>query len=94
MYFVYFLTNKTNTVLYIGVTNDLKRRLYEHPNGLMEGFTKRYRLTKIVYYEAYQDVALAIAREKQLKRWTRAKKEALIRQQNPAFDDLTNVVFA
>ena len=88
MHYTYMLTNRHNTVLYIGVTNDLVRRTYEHRNKLLEGFTKRYNLTKLVYFEAVEDIRVAIAREKQLKGWTRAKKERLIATMNPQWNDL------
>jgi len=90
MYFVYMLTNKHNTTLYTGVTNDLERRLYEHRNKLVDGFTKRYNLDKLVYYEATTDVRSAIEREKQIKGWTRAKKDCLIEAMNPQWRDLSN----
>lgn len=89
MYFVYMLTNKTNTVLYIGVTNNLERRLYEHKNKLLDGFTKKYHLYKLVYFETTTDIKAAIAREKQLKGWTRSRKNALIESINPAWQDLS-----
>ena len=88
MHYTYMLTNRHNTVLYIGVTNNLVRRTYEHRNKLLEGFTKRYNLTKLVYFEAVEDIMVAIAREKQLKGWTRAKKERLIATMNPQWNDL------
>ena len=88
MYYVYILTNKNNTVLYIGVTNDLHRRLYEHKSEQLDGFTKKYHINKLVYYEEYSDVDYAIAREKQLKHWLRSKKDSLIETQNPNWDDL------
>ena len=88
MYYVYLLTNENNRVLYTGVTNDLERRLFEHENGLAEGFTKRYRVHKLVYYDASPDVRAAIAREKQIKGWTREKKNALVEGMNPAWEDL------
>ena len=78
MYFVYFLTNKTNRVLYIGVTRDLKRRYHEHKSERVEGFTKRYHVHKLVYYEVFHDPLKAIEREKQLKGWRREKKNNLI----------------
>lgn len=88
-YYVYIITNINNTVLYIGVTNDLKRRIYEHKNGLVEGsFSKKYNLNKLVYYETTGDVKVAIAREKQLKNWERRWKIELIDKTNPEFDDL------
>ena len=89
MYYVYILTNKNNTVLYIGVTNDLSRRMYEHQNEQIEGFTKRYHLHKLVFFEEFSDINDAIACEKRLKRWTRAKKNALIESQNPNWRDLS-----
>jgi putative endonuclease len=87
-YYVYILTNEART-LYIGVTNDLERRLYEHKNKLIEGFTKKYNLTKLVYYETTTDIRDAIAREKQLKGWLRIKKITLIEESNPGWDDLS-----
>ena len=89
MYYVYILTNNYNTVLYIGVTNDLERRLYEHKNELANGFTKKYHVHKLVCFETTPDAYAAITREKQLKGWTRAKKEALIAAQNPDWHDLS-----
>ena len=77
-YYVYILSNWNNNVLYVGVTNDLARRVYEHKNHLVEGFTSKYNVTKIVYYEVTDDIKAAIAREKQLKNWNRSKKEKLI----------------
>jgi putative endonuclease len=88
-YYVYILTNKRNTVFYIGVTDDLKRRLYEHKNQLIEGFTKKYQLKKLVYFEDYQDINEAIKREKQLKNWHRGWKINLIKNKNPTFKDLS-----
>jgi len=89
MYYVYMLTNTYNTVLYIGVTNNLERRLYEHKNKLVDGFTKKYNLHKLVYFDTTIDVRSAIQREKQLKGWTRAKKNALIENTNPNWADLS-----
>lgn len=88
-FYVYMLTNITNKVLYIGVTNNLARRLYEHKTGLFEGFTKRYHVDKLVYYEHFFNINDAIAREKQLKGWTRAKKNALVETENPGWEELT-----
>ena len=90
MYYVYILTNRYNTVLYIGVTNNLLRRVYEHKQGMLDGFTKRYKLHKVVYYESFSQVKDAIAREKQLKHWHREWKENLIREQNPQWKDLSS----
>jgi putative endonuclease len=88
-YYVYILTNSHNTVLYIGVTGNLPRRLYEHRNGLVEGFTKKYNVHKLVYYENTSDVYSAISREKQLKKWRREKKNQLIEMMNPQWRDLS-----
>ena len=87
-YYIYILTNKSNKVLYIGMTNDPKSRIYEHKNRLVEGFTKKYNLTKLVYYEITTDVESAIRREKQLKDWHRDWKINLINQFNHKWDDL------
>jgi len=92
MYYVYMLTNKNNNVLYTGVTNDLKRRLYEHKNKFVDGFTKKYNVYKLVYYEITNDVNSAIAREKQIKGWTRTKKNALVESKNSQWCDLTESV--
>ena len=89
MYYVYILTNQTDSVMYIGVTNDLERRLYEHKHHLIEGFTRNYRVDKLVYFEEISDVMAAIEREKQLKKWRRAKKNALVQQTNPLWRDLS-----
>lgn len=89
MYYVYILTNKSNEVLYIGVTNNLSRRVCEHKNEEVEGFTKRYHLHKLVFFEEFSDINDAIACEKRLKRWTRAKKNALIESKNPNWKDLS-----
>ena len=89
MYYVYFLTNWDDSVLYIGVTNNLPRRLHEHRNGLVDGFTKKYNVHKLVYYEYTNDVYSAISREKQLKKWTRAKKNDLVVKENPEWRDLS-----
>ena len=77
-YYVYILTNQFNDVFYVGVTNNLERRIREHQSGLIDGFTKKYRVHKLVYCESCHDVRDAIAREKQLKNWNREKKRALI----------------
>ena len=81
------MTNDSGT-LYIGVTNDLQRRVYEHKKKLVEGFTKKYNITKLVYYEETHDVTTAIEREKQLKGWLRKKKVVLIESMNPYWEDL------
>ena len=90
MYYVYLLTNEYNKVLYVGVTNNLQRRLYEHKHKPNVGFTSRYNAYKLVYYETTDDVKAAITREKQIKGWTRQKKEALINSMNPKWCDLSN----
>jgi len=88
-YFVYFMASQSGT-LYIGVTNNLEKRTYEHKHKLIEGFSKRYDCDKLVYYEHHTDINVAIAREKQLKKWSRKKKEQLINKENPHWDDLSN----
>ena len=88
-YFVYILTNNSNDVLYVGVTNNLGRRLVEHKQHLVEGFTDEYNVTKLVYYERSGSVTDAIAREKQLKGWTRKKKFQLINSVNSELKDLS-----
>jgi putative endonuclease len=82
------LTNKLDTVIYTGVTADLRRRICEHGEGLVDGFTKKYNVKKLVYYEIADDIESAIAREKQIKNGSRKKKIALIQSMNPAFKDL------
>ena len=91
-YYVYILANKTNTVLYVGVTNNLVRRVFEHKEKLVDGFTKKYQVDKLVYFEQTSSPTDAIAREKQLKRWRRDKKESLISLQNPLFQDLYGTI--
>jgi putative endonuclease len=94
-YFVYILTNADrHTVLYIGVTNSLERRASEHSLGLGSAFARQYNAHKLIYFEAYSDPTSAIAREKQLKRWSRAKKEALIARRNPEWHDLFSDMYA
>ena len=92
-YFVYILTNERNSVLYTGVTNDLKRRVWEHKNEINEGFSKKYHLHKLVYFERYTDALAAIEREKLLKKWSRNKKEKLIETKNVAWRDLAENFF-
>jgi putative endonuclease len=87
-YYVYIMTNLTNTVLYIGVTNDLIRRVYEHKEGLIKGFTEKYKCNKLVWYESTNDINSAIKKEKQMKKWKRVYKENLINQMNPECKDL------
>ncbi len=86
--FVYFMTNKPNGILYVGVTNDISRRAYEHREGLLPGFTKRYGLKRLVYVELFESIVDAIQREKNIKHWPRAWKIRLILAANPAWDDL------
>ena len=88
-YYVYILSNITNSTLYVGMTNDLKRRLYEHKNKLISGFTEKYNVNKLVYYEKTTDVKAAIQREKNLKKWNREWKLELIKKNNPLFKDLS-----
>ena len=85
---VYILTNKNHTVIYTGVTNDLRKRIYQHREKLIEGFSKRFNLAKLVYYEAADTIAAAIVREKQIKNYSRARKLELIRGSNPGWNDL------
>jgi putative endonuclease len=88
MYYTYILTNKYNKVLYIGVTDDLQRRVEEHKAGANDGFTKQYNVDKLVYAETFQDIKYAIEREKQLKGWTHIKKAKLISKVNPDWDEI------
>ncbi|NCA68100.1 MAG: GIY-YIG nuclease family protein [Clostridia bacterium] len=88
-YCVYILTNKNNTVLYIGVTSDITKRIYQHKNKMIDGFTKKYNVDKLVHFEISNDVNSAIEREKQLKKWRRDKKVALIEEDNPSWTDLS-----
>ena len=87
-YYVYILTNQICSVLYVGVTNDLVRRIYEHKRKIVDGFTKKYNLDKLVYYEEYSDIMEAITREKQIKAGRRKMKIALIDSLNPEWEDL------
>jgi len=87
-YFVYILTNKPRSTLYVGVTNDLVRRIYEHREGTVPGFTKRYGLKQLVYFEKYDTPTLAIQREKNIKHWSRAWKMKLVESSNPQWRDL------
>ena len=87
-YYVYIVASLSKR-LYTGITNDLERRVYEHKNKLVEGFTKRYHIGRLVYYETYRDVRDAIAREKEIKAWRREKKVALIESVNPTWKDLS-----
>ena len=86
--YVYIMINKNNTTLYVGLTNDLIRRVLEHKNNILKGFTSRYDLHKLVYFEVYEDEILAIKREKYLKKCYRKTKEKLIEEKNPEYNDL------
>ena len=88
LYYVYILTTKYNTVLYTGVTNNIQRRVFEHKTGKTESFTKKYNVHKLVYYEVFDYIDLAIAREKQIKGYSRDKKLKLIESKNPQWDEL------
>ena len=89
-YYVYLLSNWNNKVLYIGVTNNLERRITEHKQKLIPGFTEKYNVNKLVYFEHTEDVISAISREKQLKKWRREKKNALVNSVNPGWKDLSD----
>ena len=93
-YYIYILTNKNKTVLYIGVTNDLKTRLYYHinPEPNSKHFTHKYKCKYLIYFEHFQDIDVAILREKQLKKWSRDKKEYLINKVNPNWDYLNDTL--
>jgi putative endonuclease len=84
------LTNWNNKVIYVGVTNDLSRRIYEHKNKLIPGFSKKYNLSKLVYFEETYDINAAIIREKEIKKWRREKKDKLVNQENPGWQDLSD----
>ena len=88
-YYVYLLSNWNNKVLYIGVTSNLQRRIYEHRQKSVPGFTEKYNVAKLVYYEQTEDVISAINREKQLKKWRREKKNTLVNSMNPGWKDLS-----
>ena len=86
-YYIYFMTNKYNTVLYVGVTSNLHQRVLQHKNNV-SNFTTRYNVTKAIYWEVFSDIRDAIAREKQIKSWSRERKERLINEINPEWRDL------
>ena len=90
-YYVYIMSNKNNSTIYIGVTSDIIRRVEEHKKGLVEGFTKRYNIKKLVYVETTSDIKAAIQREKQLKGWVREKKDKLISDFNPTWEEISLV---
>lgn len=87
-YYIYMITNKYLNVLYTGVTNNLPRRIYEHKTHCRKGFTRKYNIDRLVYYEIHIDIVAAIAREKQIKAWSRKKKDALVNKMNPTWRDL------
>ena len=88
-YWVYILTSSNSTTLYIGITNDIERRMGEHKSGKVKGFSKRYKLNRLIYVEEYEDISEALSREKQLKSWKREWKEDLINSINPKWKDLS-----
>ena len=92
-YYVYIMSNKIDTVLYVGVTNNIARRVFEHKNHVVEGFTDSYNVTKLVYCATTTDVNSAIEREKQIKRWSRKKKDMLIDGVNPKRNDLYDTLY-
>lgn len=92
MYYVYIMANYNNRVVYTGVTNDLNRRVYEHKNKLFDGFTAKYNVNKLVYFDYTEDVVAGIQREKQIKGWTRQKKNDLIESVNPEWKDLAGEI--
>lgn len=87
-FYIYVLASKRRGTLYIGVTSNLKKRIYEHKNGLVEGFTKQYRVQRLVYYEVAKDAVTALSRERQMKKWHRLWKLRLIEEHNPEWTDL------
>ncbi|OYY93965.1 MAG: excinuclease ABC subunit C [Hydrogenophilales bacterium 28-61-23] len=91
-YFVYLLTNWNNKVMYVGMTNDLMRRVYEHKTKAVQGFTEKYNVNRLVYFEETSDVHAAISREKEIKKWRREKKDALVIQANPEWRDLSESI--
>src|ERR1700757_1012579 len=92
-FYVYMMMNRSRVVLYTGITNSLMRRVWQHQNGEIEGFTKTYKVTRLVYYERFNEPRDAIARENEIKRWRREKKNALIDRMNPKWSDLSPMLF-
>jgi putative endonuclease len=88
-YYSYLITNWNNKVMYVGVTNNLERRIYEHKNKMVKGFTEKYNVRKLVYFEETKDVIAAIEREKEIKKWRRQKKDQLVNSSNPTWKDLS-----
>jgi putative endonuclease len=91
-FYVYMMVNRSRVVLYTGITNDLARRVWEHQNGEVRGFTKTYRVNRLVYYESFDDPLDAIGREKEIKGWRRSKKNALVETLNPKWADLSTTL--
>ena len=91
--FYVYMMNQSRVVLYTGITNSLVRRVWQHQNGEIEGFTKSYKVNRLVYYECFDDPGNAIAREKEIKGWRRAKKNALVETNNPRWTDLSPMLF-
>jgi putative endonuclease len=92
-FYVYMMTNRSRVVLYSGITNSLMRRVWQHQNGEIEGFTKMYKVNRLIYYERFNDRRDAIAREKEIKGWRRDKKNALVKTMNPKWADLSPMLF-
>jgi putative endonuclease len=92
-FFVYMMTNRSPVVLYTGVTNSLVRRVWQHQTKTIEGFTKTYRIDRLVYFESFKDPRDAIAREKEIKGWRRSKKNELVETLNPTWADLSSILF-
>jgi putative endonuclease len=90
--YIYILANKRNGTIYVGVTAELKKRVYQHKEKLVEGFTKKYNIDKLMYFEQFNNIASAIEREKQIKSWSRKNKILLIEKNNPMWQDLYNEV--
>jgi putative endonuclease len=88
-YYVYLVTNWNNKVIYVGITNDLERRIYEHKEKFVKGFTEKYNVNKLVYYEQTPDINAALNREKEIKKWRREKKNRLVVNTNPLWRDLS-----
>jgi putative endonuclease len=92
-FYVYMMTNQSRVVLYTGITNSLVRRVWQHQNAEIDGFTKAYKVNRLVYYECFDDPRGAIAREKEIKGWRRTKKNALVETKNPNWTDLSPMLF-
>ena len=93
-FYVYIMTNRSRVVLYTGITNNLVRRVSQHQSGEIEGFTKIYKVNRLVYYETFKDPRAAISREKEIKGWRRSKKNALVEKLNPKWTDLSRTLFS